>query len=727
MSNPTQVELAASNVKGQHPDNDPARYSPSTPRWAIETLPDFHYLSRFQPGSLVIDIVADYESDTQQAEQEYAQRQLHLKQHLTEQVQGLTGPLHGLLELQAVTLKLDATRQLLAQKQAALGSARQTALAFYGTDPLGKNITDYFYAANRPQGSESPRHTWLASYKAAFETRLLATAVDHLTSDLKNLEIDLQRAQLGAERAQKLEQKIDQLELKLRNFDLARHDHDAAMRALQQHLEQFSRHQDAALTPPPEVRGAKALEAEIAALLAARKAVRAARFQVDNHGMRLTIPSQLVHTALRQAEAAHTAATTLARGEALWAQSVQAEAGFAAIRAEIDRQTVEISAQAMAAVDAVQLEQARLAALDGSEAHQRPATFNLSAAPAALPQVITPAASSMAAFAAIRSDLKTSLRQLQPLLKGTPGKIAQAGSVLLFSLRLGHDERYGLSVPFTDLYVDIDWQDVLAEVGESFPVPLRLVSGLVGRNAHIQAVPTGVEDIPTGVPVRAATWDEQQGAWRFTTDGPGPVTIFWTPATSPGDSSTALPAETPTERSYPGFISVPAVPELMPLPASDDLHFDDYIITFPADSGLEPVYIMFKNPRDFVGTGSGNGKNISGWEEAIYGASGAPLPTRIADQLRGRAFSRWAKMREAIWKAIAADPELSRHFDEASLENMQRGGAAFSSVTGQVGKKMVLELHHVHPIVEGGGVYDLDNLMIMTPRAHINTHKKEKP
>lgn len=390
MSNPTQVELAASNVKGQHPDNDPARHSLSTPRWAIETLPDFHYLSRFQPGSLVIDIVTDYESDTQQAEQEYAHRQLLLKQHLAEQVQGLTGPLHGLLELQAVTLKLDATRQLLAQKQAALGSARQTALAFYGADPLGKNITDYFYAANRPQGSESPRHTWLASYKAAFETRLLATAVDHLTSDLKNLEIDLQRAQLGAARAQKLEQKIDQLELKLRNFDLARHDHEAAMRALQQHLEQFSRHQDAALTPPPEVRGAQALEAEIAALLAARKAVRAARFQVDNHGMRLSIPSQLVRTALSQAEAAHTAATTLARGEALWAQSVQAEAGFAAIRAEIDRQTVEISAQAMAAVDAVQLEQARLAALDGSEAHQRPATFSLSAAPAALPQIITP-------------------------------------------------------------------------------------------------------------------------------------------------------------------------------------------------------------------------------------------------------------------------------------------------------------------------------------------------
>lgn len=726
MSNPTQVELAASNVKGQHPDNDPARYSPSTPRWAIETLPDFHYLSRFQPGSLVIDIVADYESDTQQAEQEYAQRQLLLKQHLTEQVQGLTGPLHGLLELQAVTLKLDATRQLLAQKQAALGSARQTALAFYGTDPLGKNITDYFYAANRPQGSESPRHTWLASYKAAFETRLLATAVDHLTSDLKNLEIDLQRAQLGAERAQKLEQKIDQLELKLRNLDLARHDHEAAMRALQQHLEQFSRHQDAALTPPPEVRGAKALEAEIAALLAGRKAVRAARFQVDNHGMRLTIPSQLVHTALRQAEAAHTAATTLARGEALWAQSVQAEAGFAAIRAEIDRQTVEISAQAMAAVDAVQLEQARLAALDGSEAHQRPATFNLTAAPAALPQIITPATSSMAAFAAIRSDLKTSLRQLQPLLKGVPGKIAQAASVLLFSLRLGHDERYGLSVPFTDLYVDIDWQDVLAEIGESFPVPLRLVSGLVGRNAHIQAVPTGVEDIPTGVPVRAATWDEQQGAWRFTTDGPGPVTIFWTPATSPGDSSTALPAETPTERSYPGFISVPAVPELMPLPASDDLHFDDYIITFPADSGLEPVYIMFKDPRDYAGVGAGSGLTIPDWGSATVSATGAPIPSHIADQLRGRPFSSWRKMREAIWIAIEQDAELRTHFSAASWEDMKRGAAPVSPAPGRAGARQTFNIHHIRPVAQGGGVYDLDNLVIITPRAHIDLHRKEK-
>nr|WP_110973535.1 HNH endonuclease signature motif containing protein [Pseudomonas huaxiensis] len=79
-------------------------------------------------------------------------------------------------------------------------------------------------------------------------------------------------------------------------------------------------------------------------------------------------------------------------------------------------------------------------------------------------------------------------------------------------------------------------------------------------------------------------------------------------------------------------------------------------------------------------------------------------------------------MREAIWKAAAADSELSKNFPEISLDNMRKGKAPYAS-SGQVGKHLTLELHHIHPIAKGGAVYDLDNLAIMTPRAHQDAHK----
>lgn len=86
-------------------------------------------------------------------------------------------------------------------------------------------------------------------------------------------------------------------------------------------------------------------------------------------------------------------------------------------------------------------------------------------------------------------------------------------------------------------------------------------------------------------------------------------------------------------------------------------------------------------------------------------------------------YGRWDKMREEIWKALASDPELSKHFKAISLNKMRNGGAPFTE-EGLAGKRRVLELHHIHPVAEGGAVYDIDNLLIMTPRAHIDSHKK---
>ena len=38
--------------------------------------------------------------------------------------------------------------------------------------------------------------------------------------------------------------------------------------------------------------------------------------------------------------------------------------------------------------------------------------------------------------------------------------------------------------------------------------------------------------------------------------------------------------------------------------------------------------------------------------------------------------------------------------------------------------RMKIEIHHKHEIASGGAVYDLDNLLLMTPRVHIDHHKE---
>jgi len=42
------------------------------------------------------------------------------------------------------------------------------------------------------------------------------------------------------------------------------------------------------------------------------------------------------------------------------------------------------------------------------------------------------------------------------------------------------------------------------------------------------------------------------------------------------------------------------------------------------------------------------------------------------------------------------------------------------------GKKKSFELHHVVPISEGGEVYDIDNLRVVTPAAHHKIHYGDK-
>ena len=102
---------------------------------------------------------------------------------------------------------------------------------------------------------------------------------------------------------------------------------------------------------------------------------------------------------------------------------------------------------------------------------------------------------------------------------------------------------------------------------------------------------------------------------------------------------------------------------------------------------------------------------------------GAPIPTRIADQLRGVKFSSFDAFRKAFWQAVAEDSELGSQFIPRNIDRMRDGFAPTARYADAIGKRKVFELHHVEWVSEGGNVYDVDNLRVNTPKNHIEIHR----
>jgi len=122
--------------------------------------------------------------------------------------------------------------------------------------------------------------------------------------------------------------------------------------------------------------------------------------------------------------------------------------------------------------------------------------------------------------------------------------------------------------------------------------------------------------------------------------------------------------------------------------------------------------------RSLPRTSKGNGVVIEGqWMRGTDGNIGL-FPKQIAEKLKGRQFQNFAEFRSEFWKAVADDPDLFSQFSRASQAEMLKGNAPFAKKAQQVGGKIKYEIHHKTPIHDGGEVYDIDNLVIVTPRYH---------
>jgi hypothetical protein len=214
----------------------------------------------------------------------------------------------------------------------------------------------------------------------------------------------------------------------------------------------------------------------------------------------------------------------------------------------------------------------------------------------------------------------------------------------------------------------------------------------------------------------------QQGSQQVADFGDG-VTLIWTPAVDPSSTSGIPPLE-----------AAPQAPQIWIYPPSEKAdsiivnpiyppEYKDFILVFPTDSGVQPLYIVM-NVRRKPGTVTGQGQDVVGiWLAGAGVGLGVPVPSQIADQLRGREFKDFDTFRQTFWELVANDPELSQQFSERNLKGMLNGLAPVTPRAGHAGKRIAFELHHIELIKDGGAVYDTDNINVVTPRRHIDIHR----
>ncbi|WP_426303944.1 LysM peptidoglycan-binding domain-containing protein [Acidovorax facilis] len=105
-----------------------------------------------------------------------------------------------------------------------------------------------------------------------------------------------------------------------------------------------------------------------------------------------------------------------------------------------------------------------------------------------------------------------------------------------------------------------------------------------------------------------------------------------------------------------------------------------------------------------------------------------PIPLQVAKQLEGQSFKTFSDLQSAVWRTIGSDAELSANFGQQAIGQMSVGNAPFAPTAlqnAQFGGRF--NLHHVDQIVNGGAVYDLSNLRIVSPVVHTKIHYPGAP
>lgn len=195
----------------------------------------------------------------------------------------------------------------------------------------------------------------------------------------------------------------------------------------------------------------------------------------------------------------------------------------------------------------------------------------------------------------------------------TEGPVMQIAEFLALVLKLAAEPepaqhgldarlRYSIGVNATRLGLapGADLQQA-ASTGGSVDMPMRLVERVKGDQSTVSVVKTDGARVPSQVPVRAAAMNAATGLYEIEVasvlaDQPA-ITLTWTPVDPAGQqsSSSTTPALDQDVPVYTGATLQPIQVEATPLPA-ETFVFNDLIVWFPAEAGIEPIYVMLSSP-----------------------------------------------------------------------------------------------------------------------------------
>lgn len=195
---------------------------------------------------------------------------------------------------------------------------------------------------------------------------------------------------------------------------------------------------------------------------------------------------------------------------------------------------------------------------------------------------------------------------------GETAKGRERAAVLQFEFSSRADTQvYGVSVPLIELLPleGQDWQTLAASKAD-IEVPFRMYSAVVPAKpgtmfkglrevqtlSQVYLTSTPQSSVASGVRVRAAQHGLQPHSFVFTIDGAAPVNIHWT---VPALQEESVPPATVSARRL-GFVYSLPVPILEAVTEKGEgTLFEDYIVVFPPDSGLEPLYVMFRSRHEY--------------------------------------------------------------------------------------------------------------------------------
>ncbi|SDA90155.1 DNase/tRNase domain of colicin-like bacteriocin [Pseudomonas sp. NFACC15-1] len=694
---PLQIELPPTIIKPEQPSPHPP-LSTQSPGYISRPLPwsgtvvdiseiqNFFKKKNIKSESLTMAVVVTIATQQDNLEKSYNSYIGLLKAKLDHEIGMAIGVGKGIH-----VLEKEAIDQLIAHKRSELQSNLAAAATFFARDPLHKSIkknaVDF---VNILQGSREPStdiyNRWLRSITAAYTAKVLTEEIRILNEKLQAM--TSARATIDAAKQKNFQERIDTLS----NQQGFTHSFASGQQSLNPSIT-TNRHNDVVLSM--ETRN------DLEEIFNAHppqpyKSNIEERIRFDH------LPSSPHSTHLPESPT----------------------------RQHIDVLTREINNH-----------QARVPWLHAGRLNResdlaKANQFHIAGAVATARPMIVTSAGTIAAVEGAALDLgraiQLALASLADVLAGTASGFFVGVAALIYSPKLANGElpqRFYFSTPLSDLapLQDSDLQ-IIPTTDQTIDLPVRLSSRdtVDGQSELLVIKAEGIPNLPK-VRVVAATYDAQQNIYTATVGNSPSTTLTWTPVVVPGNGSTTLPTEPPSPLIHTGASVTPVEGRIDSFPEIAESSFDDYVFVFPIDSGLPPLYVMFRDRREDPGVSWGIGAPVFGiWLDAASQGEGAPIPLQIARKLRGKEFRSFKKFRESFWKAVADDPSLSRQFNRHNLKRMKRGLAAFPNKPERVGGRIRYELHHKQYISHGGEVYHIDNIYVMTPKRHIETHKEQK-